>query len=540
MKKLRRVVVLFLATFLCLQGGVVANAQSSGSPTYTYDVHADPVELRTAYEVSRIIDGESLGVGRFSNIDALYVKDDLLYICDSGNNRIVVVDGNYQNVEVIDTFINAEGQEDSLKFPTDIAVSSNGDRYIADSQNNRIVVLDRDGNLEATIDKVDSDILGEDFIFAPDKLVLDSADNLYVVATGVTQGIMDMNLDGTINSFLGAAKVDFDLWLYIQKLFFTEEQAAQLTKIVPTEYNNIFIGSDDFIYGTINSPDPKKLKSHIESSLYLADGVNIEQISESIFKKIERMLTISTDQSGQNDMVKKINMKGDDILKRTGYHAIAGDLEYEIVDIALGETDSTKANITTNGPSQFVDMVVHPNGSYSVLDQTRSKIFTYDSYGVLLHAFGGTGNADGQFNKVSSIELFDGKLAVSDSVRNTITLFQPTEFATVIDQAMLDYSQGDYENSLTNWEKSVSMCSNFEVGYMGAGRSLLRLKDYEGAMEYFKLAEYREGYAQAYDHYRTEQLRGPWGVAICVVILLLIFFSIGWKLIRKRKRRTKK
>lgn len=540
MKKLRRVVVLFLATFLCLQGGVVANAQSSGSPTYTYDVHADPVELRTAYEVSRIIDGESLGVGRFSDINALYVKDDLMYICDSANNRIVVLDCDYQSVEVIDTFTDEDGQEDSLKYPTDIAVASNGDRYIADSQNNRIVVLDEDGELQAIVDSVDSEILGENFVFTPTKLELDSADNLYVTAKGVTQGIMDMNLDGTVNSFLGAAKVDFDLGLYLQKLFFTEEQAAQLSRIVPTEYNNLYIGEDDFIYGTVNTPDPTKLESHIKASLYHADGVDISTINESLVKKIERMFTVSINQSGQNDMVKKINMKGDDILKRTGYHAIAGDLEYEIIKTAVGESDATKARITTNGPSQFVDMVVHPNGSYSVLDQTRGRIFTYDSYGVLLYAFGGTGNADGQFSKVSSIELFQGQLAVSDSVRNTITLFAPTEFAQTVDQAMLDYSTGYYEDALANWQKSVSLCSNFEVGYMGAGRSLLRMKDYEGAMEYFKLAEYREGYAQAFDHYRTEQLRGPWGVAICVVIVLLIVLYMVWIFIRKRKKRAQK
>lgn len=533
---IRRSIAFFISLILCFQVGLVANAQTRGNNTYTYDVNAEPLALRDAYEVDSILDGESIGIGRFSDINSLYVKDGLLYICDSGNNRIVVLDDEYQCVEEIATFVNQAGQEDSLKYPTDVAVASNGDRYIADSQNNRIVVLSKAGDHVATIDKVDSDILGQNFVFTPSKLVLDSADNLYVTAKGVTQGIMDMNLDGTVNSFLGAAKVDFDLWQFLLKTFFTEEQVNQMLKIVPTEYNNIFMGPDDFIYGTVNSPDPKKLRSYIQSQLYLADGTDLKKINESLVEKLERMMTISTNQTGQNDVVKKINMKGDDILKRTGYHPIVGDLKYDIIDIKTGDSDATKARVSTNGPSQFVDIVVHPNGSYSVLDQTRSRIFTYDPYGVLLYAFGETGTADGQFSTVSSIELFNDKLVVADGVRNTVTLFRPTEFAVAVEQAMLDYSKGNYEEALVNWKKSVTICSNFEVGYMGVGRSLLRLKEYEEAMKYFKLAEYREGYDQAYEHYRQEQLRGPLGAAICWTVVGLVVLVFVWKIVKKRIR----
>ena len=59
--------------------------------TYTYNADGSPLPLREAYRHGCTLTGGTLGISGFKRINGLYVKGDLLYICDSGNNRIVVV-----------------------------------------------------------------------------------------------------------------------------------------------------------------------------------------------------------------------------------------------------------------------------------------------------------------------------------------------------------------------------------------------------------------------------------------------------------------
>ena len=67
-----------------------------------------------------------------------------VYIADTGNNRIVVVDNSLTKfLRVIDSF-ERDGQTDTFKSPYGVCVSENGQLYIADTENRRIVVLEAD------------------------------------------------------------------------------------------------------------------------------------------------------------------------------------------------------------------------------------------------------------------------------------------------------------------------------------------------------------------------------------------------------------
>ncbi|SFS74087.1 hypothetical protein [Paenibacillus sp. BC26] len=518
---MKKKVLLLLLAVLCLPLHAMAY---SPNQTYTYNIYGEPLALRDAYQVDNIVDGTKLGITSFNNINSLYVKDNQLFICDSGNNRIVVMNASLKLERVIEGFVR-DGKQEKFNFPTDIATASNGDLYIVDSRNNRIVVLSKDGKFIRLIDHVTSEMLGANYQFTPTKIVLNSTDNIFVVAKGVNFGIMHIDLNGDVKSFLGAAKVGFDLMLYLKKQILTKEQAKQLSRIVPTEYNNIFVDKNNFVYGTINVVDPLVLYNSINSRLLTVGGVQVNNLNESISAKLLRWISPSASQSGQDDVVKKLNLKGDDILRRSGYYPVVGDLDFKV----KAATRDAKA-----GPSSFVDIVVDENGIFSVLDQSRNRIFTYDDNGVLLYAFGGTGRNEGLFDKVSSIERLGDSLLVADSLRNVVVAYRPTEFAQSIEQGIKAYRDGLYEKSVESWKKSLSLSSNFEIGYIGVGRALLRLGEYKEAMHYFKIGEYREGYNQAYEHYRESILRNVIGYAI-VALVLLSFLRFLWR--RQRKSR---
>ena len=87
-----------------------ANDGFDTSYTYTYDYWEDAQESPDAYRVSTVIDSmtlglENLGNQRIKRPQSLFVKDQDLYICDTGNNRILQVrrtNSGYKLVRIID------------------------------------------------------------------------------------------------------------------------------------------------------------------------------------------------------------------------------------------------------------------------------------------------------------------------------------------------------------------------------------------------------------------------------------------------------
>lgn len=67
--------------------------------------------------------------------------------------------------------------------------------------------------------------------------------------------------------YIGAPKVQYSLIQMLWRKISTEKQLSQMEQYVPTEYNNIAIDSEDFIYGTIGTLDADKLKAVIESKI---------------------------------------------------------------------------------------------------------------------------------------------------------------------------------------------------------------------------------------------------------------------------------
>ncbi len=94
---------------------------------------------------------------QFNEPTDLFMIDDVLYICDSGNNMVKKIeDGQVRIVAGVDTTINPEtetqlgGDRDGsvkvaqLSYPTGVFVDSDGVVYIADTENNKIKVV-KDG-----------------------------------------------------------------------------------------------------------------------------------------------------------------------------------------------------------------------------------------------------------------------------------------------------------------------------------------------------------------------------------------------------------
>jgi hypothetical protein len=54
------------------------------------------------------------------------------------------------------------------------------------------------------------------------------------------------------------------------------------------------------------------------------------------------------------------------------------------------------------------------------------------------------------------------------------------------------------------WQKVMDIDGNYDLAYIGIGRSLLRQEKYHEAMKYFELKYDDENYSKAYKQYRKE------------------------------------
>ncbi len=484
--------LLAVATIVAVCPAGVANATEVNSYTYNYDYWGLEYESPDAYRPVSYTDGAALGITALKAPKSMFTRDNSLYVVDSGNNRIIellVEDTGLSVVREITGFTGEtkvlNGEEPVLTFnaPQDIYVAENGDMYITDQANYRILHLDKDCNLIKEILKPDSPLLDAENPFEPNKIVVDRSGRMFVLAKNVNKGVMQFEEEGNFVGFIGASEVVFSMADMIKKTFSTKAQRDQMIDFVPTEYNNLYIDNKSFIYCTTE-----------------------------VFEEADL-------DAGTAKPIRRLNSLGGDILIRNGEMPPCGDWQW-------GDAAGM------SGPSRIVDITAMDDETYYVVDRVRGRLFGYDEQGHLLYAFGGTGNQLGYFTYPIAIEHVGTDLYVLDTTTGGITRFTRTEFGDLIHSALDEYDVGNYEGSAEYWEEVLAMNGNYELAYIGIGRSYLRQQDYKTAMEYFEVMRDDDNYSRAWKYYRKDWIENNLGYVI-IVLVVLGFIPVIVKKIKK-------
>ncbi len=481
--------VLLVASLLVGSVETLANSSDGNHYTYMYDCWGIDRESPDAYSVTRRITGSDYECGNFNEPQGLYVTGNEIYVVDTGNNRIVHFtyrDDNPVYVNQITGYIGLDGKEVKLNKPQDCYVKDNGDIYVADYGNASIVHMTKDGKAVKVITRPETDTYSESS-FLPQKLVVDRANRVFVQVQNVNKGFMEFDEEGDFTGYVGASEVTYDFFTYLWKLVATKEQRAQMELFVPTEYSNICLDSEDFIYATI---------SVFEGAVEVAEPI------------------------------RKLNAKGTDILVRNGYDDPYGDLRY---------TDTGELK----GPSKFIDITCLENDVYYALDNNKGRIFAYDFQGNMLYAFGGHGYKAGYFMNPSAIEDLGESLLVVDQNLDTITQFTLTDYGKRINEGLALYKKGDYDGSADAWRDVLKMNGNYDQAYIGIGRSLLRQTHYKEAMDYFELKLDVTNYSKAFKLYRKEWIEDRIAI-ILLICFLLILLGLGVGFVKRARREVEK
>lgn len=553
MKMLKRMFLLAVCA-LMIFGTLPAEAIIPYS-TYTYDIEGNYVESPHAYVPYEVITATSLGmedkledpqdmcVGRVSYTDEDAQKnfawDGYIYISDSnteaGKPRVIVVEYDksecrFKYVTEITSFVNEWGVPDKIMDPKGL-YAIDGELYVCDSEAARILVF---ATADLTIDGVDykmgdfiktipepkSEVISDNHIYRPVAVSVSSSGYVYVVGSETHQGIISINSDGDFAGFIGTQSQSLTFFDMIWRKLQTAEQKNKSVKNVSLSFNNININEKGFVFATTSAISESDLETAI----------------------------LSKDTSSDYAPVKMLNPNGEDVMKRSGFFPPSGEITFNSLPTP---------EYTITGPSKIVDVGLGPEGTWSVIDQKRQKVFTYDEDGNLLFAFGDKGSQLGNITTVSAIDYaYDSRdeesamnyLMLLDSQNDAITVYKRTEYGDVIVQALRNQRDRKFDMAENDWHEILQRNSNFDMSYIGIGKSLSRQGKYEEAMEYFKSAYDTTNYSDAWQQVRKEWVE-KYVIVIPIVvvafcILLVKIFKYAKKvndagLVLKKKRSLK-
>lgn len=469
MKKIKTGLTFMLLLLLSVQTFSAAAAEVPYH-TYTYDYWEDVVNIPAPYTPEVTITGQGTEGGQFNNPQDLAVSENgKIFVADTGNNRIVVLDHSFNYLDVIESFDSEEGVE-TFNTPSGIFLSDKNELYIADTSNNRIVVLNEDYELVKTIRDPQSEILEDDFVFTPLKVVVDYADRVYVISNNMYQGIMTFDEQGQFNGFSGTINVSISFSQKVWRLLSTKEQRARQVLYIPTEFTGMDVDPDGFIYAS-----------------------NIDTLGEQA--------------------VRRLNPKGQDVIKQSPRNDLGGDARYPLRG-------------AYSGPSTFRDVLYRENGVYSTLDSNRGRVFTYDDEGNLLYVFGGIGTQEGTFRRPVSLDQLGENLLVLDAGKNAILSFEPTYYGSLINQAVEQRYLGDETQTVALWEEVLKLDANNELAYIGIGKSYLSNGENKLAVDYLSRGRDRDYYSIAYRRYRNEIMESNFNLIMTTIFVGVLLVMV--------------
>ncbi len=557
----KRIIVSLLMLVMLFQFSASA---ASPYQSYVYDFNGvylpAPEAMTYEYKIDigeLAVDDAGNTLGSLQSPQDIYVyrpensdsdENALIYISDTGNQRIVILNSDYSYHGQISTFKNTITDEngktteidDHFYSPTSVfittesytvtdpqtGVQSEAKReviYVCDQNgakpentdaeivqnkskiystintdtSGRILKFDyKTGELIDNIVGIDSSILDDKFIFQPKKVVVDSAGRMFVLCNNFNLGVMELDEKGEFVQCLGAPPVTYNLITLIWRFFSTEEQTDRMESFVPTEYSGIDIDEDGFIYVTNSTFDQE-------------DAATVKSLS-------------------------RLNAKGADVLKSPEY-APYGDVGVNW----LG---------TYEGPSRLVDVLTLDNEMYAVLDNLRSRVFFYNSDGVNLFEFGTvvdqpderhTSYVNGTLPSLSAVAIEwinDSCILLSyDASMESASLnvYSMTDYASKILYATELHYNDQYDEEVEVWQEVLSLNANSVAAQQSIGEVYYRNGDYQTAMKYFKAIYDNDNYSRAYKHQRQIYIENYFGIAVAVIVLLIAVIIILKKLYRR-------
>ncbi len=482
-----------------------ANIQSVPYDSYTiWNGYAMKVTTsqRPVYEYSTMLSGSSLGIGDFKQVnDVCTDKNGNVYIMDTGNGRVVVLNPDYTLKAELKGFTFG-GEAIDVTGSLGIFVRDDGRIYIANTQvsgseHGRVVVCDQNGTVLELLTLPEADVIPSEFKYMPKRIAIDSKGYIYVVSEGSYYGTILYDPQGNFVSFYGSNTVTQSLSDIFKKafdlIFSNDEKKSQELKTLPYMFTDIAVDEEDFIYtatGAVN--------------IWKADAGQIKKLSPGGVNVLKDKTAISVSLSDSVQF---------------------SDANKSVRSIT-GENRITNINALTLDSTGFI---------YAA-DATYGRVYIYDQNCNPITVFGGgTGEAGqkGMSSVISSIALGkDNDVILTDRTTGNVQIYKSTDYGKLLLSAQSLTVVGAYAEAQPIWEEVLTQDRNCQLAYRGLAKAYLVEEKYDLAAKYAKIGIDQDTYSSAFTYVRadyiTDNFLWIFGIAVIAVAgLATLLFITG-------------
>ena len=382
-KMIYKILCLSAVVFMALRTPVQVSASQATSYTYASDEDMNWERTQDAYLPDKTV----TGLGLSSPEDLFIDEDNMLYIADTGNRRVIKYDINSGQVEGI-----LENSE--MAGPRGVYVTREGEIYVADTAAKAVLVFDRDFNLINKLTRPDAPIFA-DTNYEPKRIAVDGGGNIYLISEGVYNGVIQLAKTGEFLGYFAVNDADLTFSQRLQQMIFTREQLANLVDINPTVFANVFVDRDGIVYTATSGTNRNGMKKHSTNggNMFKTDVWSYDNLTDVYVD--HRGLIYTSSASGYIDIYSK---NGEEIFAIGSYvtttdivglftslPSIAVDLDGNIWAV-----DGTKGYLQSFKPTEYAQMVytamdLYENGLYEEAMEKWNEVLRLNQMSVLAH-----------------------------------------------------------------------------------------------------------------------------------------------------------
>ena len=394
---------------------------------------------------------------------------------------------------------NTSGEPENYKGARGIFCDCDNNLYIADTETGRVIITDKTGKTLKILETPVSGLIPDDFLYQPCSIARDHQGYLYILSVGCYYGALLYSPDYEFMGFYGSNTVESSaldtlafLW---DKLTSNDEKKSASVKKLPYSFADLCFDPEGFMVTCTGS---------LSSSIY--GNQNIGQI-------------------------KKISPNGDNILQKRNLN---GDFESSS-GIDFLEKDRAEGA----GVQEIGSVSVSDDNYIYALDKGNGFVYIYDSQCNLLSSFGGgfnSGNRVGIFKKPVALTFNGTSVIVADAEKNSLTVFEVTEYGKLIKKAQSLFIDGNYTEAKELWNKVLLMNRNCQLAYRGLAMAYYSEGDYDKALDAAEIAVDYSIYDLAWREIVSDYIAGNF-ILILVICLLIIALIVAVIIYFKKKNK---
>lgn len=384
----------------------------------------------------------------------------------------------------------------------ELFLAPDGFLYVADTGNGRIIKLDSSFQIVAEF--------GREHLKSPTGLFIDQDGTFYIADRG-NNAIVILDSAGQLVRSFGRPS---------EPLFGANREFLP-RKIVVDARQNLYIVSEGSVNGLVMLNTMGQFIGYF--------GSNSAEMS---LKMILQRLILTDEQLEQfirNEAASPSNVAIDN---RALIYTITAGTQRDKSIRKFNISGKNLFNKSILGSNTFRDIEVSDNGLLIAIDG-EGRIFEYDQNGTLLFFFGALERGDqrlGLLSNPTAIERVGNDLYVLDKTRNSLVIYRVTRFAQRLHEGVQLYMNGFYTEARPYFEAVLNDNGLVIMAYQAIADADYKAGNYTNALQYYRYAEDRNGYSEAFWELRNVVLQRHLGSALSVLVVGWVALSLFTRL----------